>query len=52
MEKGFYVQIRTFDDEKIVKEMGPFSEQKAEKVDEGVNINLNHDEYYTIIIKV
>lgn len=33
----------------VVKELGPFSKKKADKVDDGININLNHDEYYTVI---
>lgn len=51
MEKEFYVQIIAFDGEKLIKEMGPFSEREANMVDNGVNINLNHDKYYTIIQK-
>ena len=48
---NFYVQIVKFQDEEIVKEMGPMPEFKAEKVDDGVNINLNHEEYYTKIVE-
>lgn len=37
---------------KVVKEMECKSERKAEKVDGDVNINLNHEQYYTIIEEV
>jgi len=47
----FYVQIKRFSDSGIEKELGPFSERRADKVDDGVNINLNHDEYFTQIVK-
>jgi hypothetical protein len=36
--------------EKIVKLMGPMPLWKAEKVDSGANINLNHEGYYTLIL--
>lgn len=36
--------------EQIVKEMGPHPLWKAEKIDDGANINLNHEDYYTLIL--
>ena len=30
----------------LVKQMGPMSERKADKVYAGASINLNHDEYH------
>lgn len=36
--------------EKITKTMGPHPLWKAEKLDDGVNINLNHDVYFTLIL--
>ena len=45
-----YVKIIKFPDE-IVKTMGPFSERKADKVEDGVSINLNFEEYYTIVFQ-
>ncbi|MGI0148707.1 MAG: hypothetical protein ACREDF_04150 [Thermoplasmata archaeon] len=36
--------------EKVVKLMGPCPLWKAEQVDGGANINLNHDGYYTLIL--
>ena len=47
----YYVDIMKFEnDGELVERMGPFTERKADKVDGGVNMNLNHDEYYTLII--
>ena len=36
--------------EKIVKELGPMSESKADRVERGLLINLNTDEYYVSVI--
>jgi hypothetical protein len=37
--------------EEVVKRMGPMSERKAEQVDKGANINLNHEDFFTRITK-
>lgn len=50
MAEQFYVRIVEYETEEIVKQMGPFPERWAEKMDDGANINLNHDAYYTIIL--
>ena len=48
----YYVEIVKYGEpEEVVKRMGPMYERKAEKVDDGVNINLNHNEYYTRIVE-
>ena len=32
--------------------MGPFeNERRADKIDRGLNINLNHDDYYTLVVE-
>lgn len=36
----------------ISEELGPDTERNCEKIERGVNINLNHDHYYTSIVKV
>jgi hypothetical protein len=49
----FYVEIRPYTEDESdpgFRRMGPMSERKAEKVDRGVNINLNHKDYYTRIV--
>lgn len=50
MIETFYVQIIQFEDQQVVKQMGPFTEHHAQKVDRGANINLNHEKYYTLIV--
>ena len=51
----YIVQIKMYttdDDDVMIKELGPFnSERQAAKCDDGVNINLNHEDYYTLIIE-
>lgn len=49
--REYYVHILNSETKEVVEEMGPFSEWKAEKVEKGANINLNHEEYFTIILK-
>jgi hypothetical protein len=52
MADGFYVVIKSYKDKDYAHKIGPMaSERAAEKVDRGANINLNHDEYYTVIEK-
>ena len=46
----YYVQILTLDGDVLEEEMGPMSERKADRVEGGVMINLNHDEYWTRVI--
>lgn len=46
----YYVEIVSFATGEAVKRMKASSERQAEKLDRGVNINLNHDEYYTRIV--
>jgi hypothetical protein len=47
---GYFVEIVKHVSLEVVKRMGPMPERKADKVDAGVNINLNHEEYYTRIV--
>jgi len=46
----YYVQVISYETDEIVKELGPMSERKADRVDNGLNINLNHERYYTWIV--
>lgn len=44
------VEIRAYDDDKAVKELGPYAtKRQAEKADAGVNINLDISSFYTVI---
>ena len=47
----YFVEIVRYETDEVVKRMGPMDERKADKVDSGANINLNHDGYYTRIIE-
>lgn len=41
------IEIVAFDNGEVVKTFGPTSDFSAEKIELGLNINLNHDKYYT-----
>jgi hypothetical protein len=43
------VELIEYKTDKVVKEFVCNSERAAERIDGGLNINLNHAEYYTII---
>lgn len=43
------VLIKKFGTNEVVDEIKCENKNRAEKVERGVNINLNHDEYYTEI---
>lgn len=45
-----YVEIVEYNTGKVIKRMGPMTRHSAERVDDGVNINLNHEEFYTRIV--
>ncbi len=47
----YYVEIIEDKTEKVLERCGPHSEWKAEKIDRGITINLNHDDYSTRIVK-
>lgn len=51
MTDNYYVRIIQCDAFETEKEMGPFSAEKAAKVDAGVNINLDHYRFFTKIIQ-
>ena len=46
---NYYVEIVCFTDGGVEKRMGPMSAHAAEKVARGVDINLNHERFYTRI---
>lgn len=47
-------EVRVIDrlSEEVVKRIPCDSERKAENVDSGLNINLDHDRFYTVIDEV
>ena len=46
------VLIIEYDTEEVVKRISCPTERRAEKTDEGVNLNLDHDRFYTVIEEV
>lgn len=48
---NYFVEIVKFEGDEVVKSMGPMSEYKANKVDGGANINLDHEHYFTRIVR-
>lgn len=49
----FKVLIKSYKNNGIIDELEACkSERIAEAIERGVNINLNHDEYYTEIVEV
>lgn len=47
----WFVEIYKYEDDELIDSIECSSERQAEKVEDGVNINLNHEEYYTLIKK-
>ncbi len=48
---NYFVEIVNYDTEEVVKRIECGSERRADKVDDGVNINLNHEDYFTRIVE-
>lgn len=45
-----YVEVVNARTAEVVKRMGPMDESKAERVERGVLINMNRDDYFTRIV--
>lgn len=49
----FKILIKSYEKDGIIEELEACqSERIAEAIERGVNINLNHDKYYTEIVEV
>lgn len=46
----WYVEVFNIETEEVVKSVECSSEKKAERVEDGIRINLNWDEYETRIV--
>jgi hypothetical protein len=46
----WFVEVVARKGKKVVKCLGPMSDARAEKVARGVEINMNHDDYYTQVV--
>jgi hypothetical protein len=45
-----FVLVLRYSDHKLVKKLGPYSSNsQANRADDGVNINLNDVDYYTLV---
>lgn len=47
--KQILVQIIEYKTNEVVEEIKCKNQRDADRVDRGININLNHDEFYTMI---
>lgn len=45
-----FVEIVNQKTNEVVDRIGPMTERRADKVEDGVNINLNHADYFTRIV--
>lgn len=52
VDPKFIVQVIEYQTGKVVKTSQPMLERKANKVDGGMNRNLNHDRFFTCIAPV
>ena len=43
----FFVEVREFKTRQVIKRVGPMLKRKADKVQRGMDINLDHSKYYT-----
>lgn len=50
MKDKYNVVIKEYGETEPLEIKGPYSRSKADKIDSGININLNHDKYYTVIL--
>lgn len=48
--KTFYVEVVAREGDEVVERLGPASERRAERIEDGLNINLNHEDYYTRLV--
>ena len=44
-----FVKIIAYDDETVIKQLKAESQRSAERIEAGLNINLDHNKYFTII---
>lgn len=48
--KEYFVEVVACVGDKVVKRLGPLTESRADRVDAGLNINLDRENYYTRIV--
>lgn len=50
-ESQFYVEVVNAKTNEVSRRLGPMSESKADRVESGILINLNHEDYFTRIVE-
>lgn len=48
----YKIKIIEHDTDKVINVLTASTEHKAEKIDRGININLNHERFYTLIEEI
>jgi hypothetical protein len=48
----FVVQIKNNETDEIEYQSKPCSERRADKIEDGMNINLDHEHFYTDVVVV
>lgn len=51
MDKQCYVEIVRDKDGEVMERMGPMPAHRADRVESGANINLNHKDFHTRIVE-
>lgn len=49
-EEQFFVEVVEFETDKIERRLGPMSERKADRVEDGILSTLDLDRYYTRVV--
>jgi AICAR transformylase/IMP cyclohydrolase PurH len=47
----YLIEIVETETDEVIETMGPTYLRAAEKIERGVNINLNHEDYHTRIVE-
>lgn len=48
--REYFVEVVSCVGENVVKRLGPLTESRADRVDAGLNINLDRENFYTRIV--
>ena len=49
-EQTWKVQVIAYDTDEVIKEIAVPTERQADRVDDGLNINLDHEKYFTRVV--
>lgn len=52
MSKLYIVEIVEFGTDQVVYRSKAVPERQADKIDDGLNINLNHERFFTRVVQV